>query len=212
MIFLKFFKQQDWRYALPCIVFLLAFTEHIDLGSIALIRQHSLAWLFVCATGFLVCYSFKFSRKENNLLIDQLKIVFYFLYFTFNILFYEDRDLRNSMQWPLPGFLFYLYFYTLILYYMKETGNTIRRSIWFGIVLIQSNIILGLAIWAITQKIEADKQKVVALKAKEEAIKFEKQSILLNKEAEKQREEKLLIEHQLRQYEEQNELFSNQKK
>ena len=46
---------------------------------------------------------------------------------------------------------------------MEEKGKTIKKGLWLSIIIAQSILILGIAIWAITQKVEAEKQKVLAL-------------------------------------------------
>ncbi len=198
MFLIRFFKQQDWRYAIPCLIFLGLFTHYIDLGSIEFLRNHDLALHFICATGFLICYSLKFARKHNNLLIDQLKMIFYFLFFTTYILFSEDNYIGRAIEMLLPVFLFYLYFYSLLIFYneqMEAQGKSIRKPVWLIVIIIQSIVVLGVIVWSITQKVEAEKQKVLAMTAKVAKDELEHQAIENEKRLEKEVEKyKLMLD------------------
>jgi hypothetical protein len=174
----KFLKQQDWKYAILCIFFLGCFTDHIDLLPNNIFHEYYLAWYLSSATGFLIFYSFKFAGKHNNLLIDQLKLVVYFLYFTVYLLFLNDHY-RYAIAGIFFSILFYLYFYTVLNFYiaeMEEKGKSIRKSLLYMIVVITTVFSLGIIIWGITQKVEAEKQKVLALRAKSEAEKAKEEA------------------------------------
>ncbi len=54
---------------------------------------------------------------------------------------------------------------------MEKKGTTIKKPYWLIIIFIQTILMAGIAIWAITQKVEAEKQKILAFTAKEEAVK-----------------------------------------
>lgn len=181
MILWKFLKEQNWKYAILCIIFFSCFIGYIDLYSLQTVRINGMVIRFICATGFLICYSLKFAQKYNNLFIDRLKLVFYFFYFTVYILLVKEgeRDIMAGLQYALPFFLFYLYFYTALLYYkrqMEEQGKSSRKSLYLLIIVVQSILFLGIAVWAITQKVEAEKQKVLALAAKVEAEKIKEEA------------------------------------
>ena len=162
MILLRFFKQQNWWYTIPSFIFLLSFI-HI---------RTTLAESFIFATGFLICYSLKFAGKHNNEFIDRLKLFFYFLYFTCSILIVDSFDLWFIEQ-AFPWFIFYLYFYTILVFYkrdMEEKDKNIKKSFWFTVVILQTVGILLIILWAITQKVEVDKQKTLALEAQRMAV------------------------------------------
>ncbi len=168
MIFIKFLKQQNWWLAMSCILFLWLF-QYIYIG---------VEWALFFATAFLILYSFKFAGKHSNLFIDRLKLAVYFLYFTARFMFRgDDIEWIVYMLFPYAGF--YLYFYTILLFYkreMEEQGKTIRRSIWWVIIVVQTFLFFGIIIWAFTQKVEADKQKELANIAKGEAMKSKKEA------------------------------------
>ncbi len=158
MILLRFLKQQNWWYAVPCTIFLFSF----------LYAYTNLIELFIYATGFLICYSLKFAGKHNNEFIDRLKLFFYFLYFTCSILFVDYYYIWGFIQIAFPWFIFYLYFYTILIFYkrdMEEKDKNIKKSFWLTVVISQTLGILLVVVWAITQKVEADKQKVLAIEA-----------------------------------------------
>ena len=52
---------------------------------------------------------------------------------------------------------------------MEQEGKTIKKSYWLIILITQTILLLGIVLWAITQKVEADKQKVMSLHAQKEA-------------------------------------------
>ncbi len=57
---------------------------------------------------------------------------------------------------------------------LKGKDNSIRK--WVVIVSIQTVFMLFICIWAITQKVEVDKQKDLAVMAKEFALKAQKEA------------------------------------
>jgi len=111
MIVLKFLKQQNWWYVLLCIIFLILF-QYVYIN---------LAWSLAFATAFLIFYSLKFANKQDNLLIDQLKLAFYFLYFTSVLLFTDSRFNQEIIQTLFYFILFSLYSLTIVFFYKKET-------------------------------------------------------------------------------------------
>jgi hypothetical protein len=173
MIFIKFLKQQNWWYVVPCVIFLWLFQS----------TYHGVGWSLFFATAFLICYSLKFAEKQGNLFIDQLKLVFYFLCFTTVFIYSDSWDMHRTIVMSFPVVGFYLYFYTLLLYYKREMenqGKIVKRAFWLPILLIQSFFMIGIGIWATTQKVEADKQKELAkmetrkaIEAKQEAEKYQ---------------------------------------
>jgi len=163
MILLKFLKQQNWWYAIPCVVLLYLF-QYMFLG---------LGWNLIFATCFLVCYSLKYANKQDNLFIDQLKLGFYFLYFTSILLLQNHKELNRIVRLSFPMILFFLYFYTLLIFYkreMEKQAKPIKNIYWISVFILQTMIMLSIGIWAITQKVEADKQKELALIERNESI------------------------------------------
>jgi hypothetical protein len=158
MILLRFFKQQNWWYVLSCILFLSLFNYY---------GKFSLGWEFFFATAFLISYSLKFAEKQNLNLIDFLKLFFYFIYITLCILEPNSGD-RDTINNSFPSFIFFLYCYSILYKYkqeMEEQNKNIRKPYLFIIIGIQLILLLGIGVWAVTQKVEADKQKSLALQA-----------------------------------------------
>ncbi|HVD97877.1 MAG TPA: hypothetical protein VNB90_06705 [Cytophagaceae bacterium] len=173
MILIRFFKQQSWKYAVPCILFLLLFLDISIPWTNFFIGKYYEAWHLLFATAFLICYSLKFAEKYNNLVIDRLKLFFYFLFFT-AFLLAPGRSFRSLVVECFPWFVFYLYFYSILVLHQQEMqaqGKTTKRSSWLIITIVQSVLILSIAVWAITQKVEAEKQKEQAVAAQIDAEK-----------------------------------------
>jgi len=167
MIVFKYLKQQNWWYAIPCMALILLFNFFID----------SLALSFLFATGFLICYSFKFANKYNNEWIDKLKLTYYFLYFTICILGSQTETIQFIAIYSFPIFIYFLYFYSTLLFYRQEMENSNQKTSnkpWIVIVVVQSVLLIGIVIWSITQKVEADKQKTLAIMAKDELVKSQR--------------------------------------
>jgi hypothetical protein len=53
---------------------------------------------------------------------------------------------------------------------MEEKDKNIKKSFWFTVVILQTVGILLIILWAITQKVEVDKQKTLALEAQRMAV------------------------------------------
>lgn len=136
MILLKFLRQQDWKYAISCIIFFLLF--HF-------INNLAASFFFVAA--FMICYSLKFAGKYNNLFIDQLKLVYYFLYFTLYYIAIDSPQAMSILMTTAPWAAVYLYGYSIFDLYRREQqekgAGDLRR---WGLVVLPLHIF----VWAST--------------------------------------------------------------
>jgi hypothetical protein len=193
MILFRYLKQQNWWYAIACAVTLYLFY---------FFYTTSLALDFLFATVFIIAYSFKFGGKYNNELIDKFKLLYYFLFFTGCILGHEFELLQIITIESFPIVVFFLYSYSILIFYqreMEQKDKKVRTSTWLIIMVAQTILLIGIVIWAITQKVEADKQKFLTqyeigkaeeakyelMKANEEALKYQELYQELLKQVEK---------------------------
>lgn len=154
MIVFKFLRQQDWKYAIPCILLLALFLDFYTPGWLDnYIYSHNYsAWKLGFATVFLVCYSLKFAGKYNNLFIDRFKLVFYFVFFTIALLF-PNTNLGIIAFYFCPWILFFLYLYSILIFYkneMEEQGKQLKNFHLRVVTIFLTIIILMSIIWAIT--------------------------------------------------------------
>jgi FlaA1/EpsC-like NDP-sugar epimerase len=181
MIIINYLKQQNWWLAIPCFFFLWAFNSSL----------HSSGLSLLFAFSFMVCYSIKYAYKNNNKLIDLIKLLFYFIYFTTLLLtfnYFKDYHNRMLLIMAMPSLLFFIYHINFILhiknYYMNDSSKKRISNFLIGFLIVQSIMTIGVGIWAITQKVEADKQKVLAMEAKNAAYNAQKESERLRIEIE----------------------------
>lgn len=74
---------------------------------------------------------------------------------------------------------------------MEEKRKTVKKTLWLAIVLIQTILLIGISIWAITQKVEAEKQLSLTIAAKKEALLAKKECIQVKQFSEELKKENL---------------------
>jgi hypothetical protein len=182
MIVWRFLKEQNWKYGIPCIIFLLLFESTYDLYYFFYLLSR------ISYIVFLLFYISKFLNKEKKDTVDIIRLLLFvsFLIFLLAIHWNWLSGYKYAYQcifYSIPIVILISYFYSLLFLFYSENKKINMSKFSLYIIFIQTVAIVLLAVNCILLKNETEAQMVRSKEALASSKRTEEKAILAMKEA-----------------------------
>jgi hypothetical protein len=156
-------------------------SQYLCLNSFITIQVAEIVWA-ISSSGLIIFYSLRFKSKSEKQVIDYIKIIGLTLLITYPISFWYLTGLSITPFWHLILYATPYFLATIFIYDRLILKPEPMKKKFIIALIAQTVLIFMLFIFALVQKMEADKNRIEAVRQHEEAVNRERLVVALQKE------------------------------